>query len=910
MKSKDLKYIFIMFVFCGLCRDAQAQKITDRSLLRSRDSLINVISKEADKNKLAHEYFNLARIHLNIGDYSQVNGACEKSILYARSSEDYQSVLDSYLLSGLAFTALDKPIDALSSYLAAKKTLEKVPDAQTQGDVESQIGLIFFNRFHYQRAAQSFEEAVNTYGTKFYDKQTENIKYLAVCYYMINSYDKAFEKYEILYQRAVQTGDIKERKSALIKLSDIALKQNDFNRALKYNLEIKEICSTTGETIQTSNALANIAYCYVSMHNYQEAVNVFRQSIELDQRNGATKNSALAASYTNLGVCYQNLNDLPKAIENLSKASEYRLDDKDYCNYSQVNNILALIYLKRRDLHNSEVCGTKAVKAAETCGDSQVKGDAYSTFTRIMQDKGEYDRAFDYYKKYLSVTDSVKLAKALQERNKAEDLKLLLDAESSFSDQLVEQEISDLSNRQLQLLADARAKEIELLTKNAELHDMEKRQIEQSLRLARQEKQRLLNEQKINDLERQRELDESKLKQEEAEEREQRRARELLEEQNQRQAADLKTQRVEQAKFEYMLAFFGVLFLGLIFWFIIIRNKNKKLKEQKNEIETKNADLILKNEEITVQKENLLMANNEIMAINEEITRQKEVIENKNKSITDSIHYAKRIQEAVCPAPDFLSQYNIDYTLFFRPRDIVSGDFYWFYTDDVFLYAVVADCTGHGVPGAFMSMLGISLLNKIVGERKISNPEEILNELRDGVKSSLHQYTIRESDTKDGMDLSLIRLDRQTKLLAFAGANNNGYVVQSYTSDEELSAKTNLDSRDLIKETPEGFVRVRVLRADKMPVGVYTRDTDNFTLKTIKLRSGDSVYMSTDGYIDQFGGPKGRKFLSKNFVEMLSELQQFNDIKKRGEVLEERHYQWRGDSYKQLDDVLVLGITI
>ena len=371
---------------------------------------------------------------------------------------------------------------------------------------------------------------------------------------------------------------------------------------------------------------------------------------------------------------------------------------------------------------------------------------------------------------------------------------------------------------------------------------------------------------------------------------------------------ELQNEKNEKTRLNYLIALFGVLLVVFFVIFIIIHKKNKLLNAQKEEIVSKNADLMHKNEEIMIQKENLQLANDEILSINEQLSQQKSIIEAKNKSITDSIVYAQRIQQAVCPMPDFLKDFNIEYFLFYRPKEIVSGDYYWFCREGDTIFAVAADCTGHGVPGAFMSMLGVSLFNKIVSERRIFDPAQILNDMRDEVKKALHQDSIYAKN-KDGMDLSLVKIDTANMTVEFAGANNNGYIVTHYSKDEEDLARQDLEKKEQMKVLPDGFLKVQILKADRMPIGVYLGDDRRFKSKTYTLRHGDTIYLTSDGYIDQFGGQDGRKFLFANFYQLLIDINPL-PMQKQCDQVKDTHEKWIGDQYRQLDDIIVMGLKI
>ena len=304
-----------------------------------------------------------------------------------------------------------------------------------------------------------------------------------------------------------------------------------------------------------------------------------------------------------------------------------------------------------------------------------------------------------------------------------------------------------------------------------------------------------------------------------------------------------------------------------------VRYREKKLIEEK-----------IKLEKIVVER------TREVVEQKDEIERQRDIVTYQKKEITDSIQYAKTIQRAVLPEEAILKSSFSDYFILFRPKDIVSGDFYWMSKKGEHIIFTAADCTGHGVPGAFMSMLGVSFLNKIVNESGIVQPDMILNELRENVVLSLKQKGEHET-SKDGMDMAICSIDLKKLRLQFAGANNSMILVRKENGHYSIIEK----------------------RADGMPVGVYSRMSD-FTLHEIDLRKGDTVYLFSDGFCDQFGGPSGRKFMKPRFTGMLLENQQL-DMNSQKEVYEKILDEWisypSGEhSVGQIDDIILLGIRI
>lgn len=267
------------------------------------------------------------------------------------------------------------------------------------------------------------------------------------------------------------------------------------------------------------------------------------------------------------------------------------------------------------------------------------------------------------------------------------------------------------------------------------------------------------------------------------------------------------------------------------------------------------------------------------------IEKQKIIVEEKNKSITDSINYAERIQSALLTQKETWEEISPDYFIFFMPRDVVSGDFYWAFSSGDRSLWCAADCTGHGVPGAFMSLLGMSFLDEIVSGKKQFSTEMILNMLREKIIHALEQRG-REDRQRDGMDISLFSLDKKNNTIEFSGANNPAIIVRRSGAGNEIIS----------------------LDADKMPVGVHSGEMRDFEKRTFQLRKGDTIYCFTDGYADQFGGDKGKKFKYKQLEEKLLAV---NDLRmaEQKSVLEKIFMEWKGN-LEQVDDVLVIGVRV
>ncbi len=319
--------------------------------------------------------------------------------------------------------------------------------------------------------------------------------------------------------------------------------------------------------------------------------------------------------------------------------------------------------------------------------------------------------------------------------------------------------------------------------------------------------------------------------------------------------------------------------------FSYIRWRERALIKENRVLEEKVNERTL---EIELQKQNIIEINRELKQHQEELivqrdmaAEQRDQIDEQRQEIMDSIYYAKRIQKAIMPIRELMGKIFPDYFLFFRPRDVVSGDYYWAAQKGNKSVVVAADCTGHGVPGAFMSMLGISNLNEIVLKQGMDKASDILNELRSNLKYTLSQ-TGAAGEQRDGMDMALCIIDRDAAEVQYAGAYNPLYLIRN---GEFLEYK-----------------------ADKMPVGIHVGQEKNFTNHVIPLEEGDMLYIFSDGYVDQFGGEDNSKFKTKPFKQLLTEIASLPTNQQK-EILITTHDKWKGDE-NQIDDILVIGIRI
>ncbi len=266
---------------------------------------------------------------------------------------------------------------------------------------------------------------------------------------------------------------------------------------------------------------------------------------------------------------------------------------------------------------------------------------------------------------------------------------------------------------------------------------------------------------------------------------------------------------------------------------------------------------------------------------NKLLRAQNEIIEEKNKSITDSINYAKRLQNAILPPKSIVNNILPSHFILYCPKDIVSGDFYWVSHHDTKFMVAAVDCTGHGVPGALLSVVGHNALHQTVNELGITQPSNVLDSMNTIIKNILHQD--KESDIKDGMDMALCTFNKETMTLEYAGANNPLYIV----SDKVLN-----------------IVKPSRLTVGSVEESVVAPPQNH----SIKLKKGDCFYIFSDGYADQFGGPNNKKFKTSRLQELLVEIHD-KPMQEQQQLVLDAFNSWKG-KYEQVDDVLVIGIKV
>ncbi|HEY4799015.1 MAG TPA: tetratricopeptide repeat protein [Bacteroidia bacterium] len=602
--------------------------------------------------------------------------------------------------------------------------------------------------------------------------------------------------------------------------------KGNYPEALKYHLQALKIRQETGDKKGTAFSLGNIGNIYQSQGKYPDAINNYLNALKLLEELGEKR--FIANTQNNIGLVYWKQGNRQEALNYYKQALSTRQAIGDKYGIAESYNNIGLIFYDQGNLSEALNNHQQALKIREDLGDKKGISDSYNNIGIIYTKQKKYSEALSNQFKGLSIAqeldDKAGIASAhINIGNIFVDEKKIPVAKEHFNKAL--QIAKEIGNKEAiknsyngLALADSAVNNFE------EAFNDYKRYVAYKDSLVNEENTKKTVQAQMNY------------------EFEKKQALEKEEQDRKNSIAEHERERQLIIRNFFIIA--SALMLALVFF--IFRSYRQKQK----------ANVV-----ITQQKN--------------EVEKQKEIIQEKNKGITDSINYAQRIQKALFASDILLNKNLKEYFVFFRPKDIVSGDFYWATEKDGRFYLAVCDSTGHGVPGAFMSLLNISFLNESITEKGMMHPNEIFNHVRQRLIEN-----ISSEGAKDGMDGILVCFDKNKNEIHYAGANNAPLLMNG--SLEELPC-------------------------DNMPVGLGEKKS-SFTNQVVSFRANDILYLYTDGFADQFGGPKGKKMKYKMLNEHLFALSK-KPLAEQKISLEKIFDDWKGN-LEQVDDVLVVGINL
>ncbi len=642
---------------------------------------------------------------------------------------------------------------------------------------------------------------------------------------------------------------------------------------------------------------------YFYQGEYDKAIENYQKAVVLFERSGFEQHCA--TMYLNIGNIFIKQKSYEKAIEYYTKSMEIKQKYDDQKGIANTINNIGTVYYYKKDYPTAIEYFKKSLKIREELGEMRSVSKSYNNIGVLYRNMGDFKSAIHFYKK------SLELKKQIGDKSGMVTLygnlvqlyqSLALSANSAEERNSCFLKAKDYGSLAMEIANELQALPGKLYAVES-LKELYKSWKKPTKALRYAEEIVVLKDSMFSD-EKTRAIAEMETKyQSEKKEQEIEKQKLLL----------AKEKAISTKKNFQRNAFVAGFILMLVVALVVIRS-NRQRKRANMLIREKNDILEQANAEISAQRDEIESQRDEIEAQRDYVTRQKEEIELKNKEITfknreitDSITYARRIQEALLPSEKLLETLFPEHFVLFRPRDIVSGDFYW--TAEVGGKAILAtgDCTGHGVPGAFMSLLGISYLNEIVIKNQLTNPGEILNRLRGFIINALHQKNkdIRKIETKDGIDIAIYVVHSDEKKIEFAGARNSLYVVREQTREEQEGTVPGKPENAVFN----GTHILQEYKANRMPVGIHVKNKP-FDTQVILIDQPALLYTFSDGFMDQFGGSAHKKFMSKAFKELILSLHNKN-MPEQKESLNQKFDDWMNASgEKQGDDVVVVGVKV
>lgn len=645
----------------------------------------------------------------------------------------------------------------------------------------------------------------------------------------------------LLAQQAIETDTSKKLLSNDYEVIGIAnWVKNDYVKAIRAHEKALQIRKDIGYDGGIAYSLNNLGLNYQGLGDKATAIDHFLNGLEMAKSIADT--GLMASILGNIGILYEQQKDLNQALDFHGQCLELAQSRSNRRLIANTLNNMAVIYQQQNEYEKASEFGTRSLQIRTEMSDEAGVAQALNLLGKIASKQNQYQRADSLF--HASLDIYTRLQNIWGEAMVLGNIGLDAAATGQYS------KAKELCTRSMTLSQDHQLEWKEAACRclgdaYVGLGDVKKAQI-YWLRLIA-----------INDSTRKSDLENniSLLRQRFENEKEKERIENEIRHQQELSEAEITRQRLLRN------ASIGIGMMALILFFVVFSSYRSK------------------------QRDNELLEK-----MNSEITEQKAVIEEKNEHITDSIRYAQQLQHAILPKhAAFEGRFDRHFILY-RPKDIVSGDFYWLEEANGKTFVAVADCTGHGVPGAMVSMVGYQGLNKAVREKQLSKPSEILQSLSDHIEE---QFEKSGGSVRDGMDIALFAISKDQKQLTFAGAHNPLLLVSKRTEIANCTPKESQDGWNVFE-----------VKADRRSIGGFF-DAGPFTDHELTLEKGDTLFVFSDGFADQFGGPNDKKLGIRKLRNVLLQAVANNDL----HSLESFYLEWKGPS-EQIDDVSLIGLTI
>lgn len=814
------------------------------------DSLKTILNESEGKEKI--NIYKSISAELYLKDPMMAVDNANQAVIYARNTGDNELIGLAYKnLGTLYYENLSEYPNAEEAFISALSFFEKSENNEEIGNVLNSLANIKNIQNEIESSVAYSERAIKI-SQQIKDLKTESGAFynLGNSFYLQNNFEKALEYHVKSLEIRQKLGDSKSIASSLNRLGTLAYSKQDFKLAEEYYLQVLDIRRKENDPRGAGIALLNMGNANNQLGNMDKAIGYYKEAYEIFK--SLNFKQGIASTLNGMGVIYGHWEMLPSALKVYMETLEINQELGDLKEAANTMTNIGIVYnnmitdtLRKvygKDFRDSvyvkklrpnyDVVGsairyhTLALENRKQINDIRGIGTSLANLGITYSYIGDIKKARQYFEEWLSIADNI------QDDEQQTAIYISLgqlyryegryDNAIDYYNRAHEKAMKTNMRLYLQNVSEELSEVYELKGDYKQALDNYKKFREAKDSIMTEEGQKMISEMQVK-------------YETDAKEKE----NQLL-----RKDQVINESRLRQQRFA-IYTFVFVILAVIVFIVMLIRQNNQKKKA--------NLELAKKNSLITEQK----------------------------KEITDSIQYASRIQNAILPPPELIDKLIPEHFIIYRPRDIVSGDYYWITEKGPKIYIMAADCTGHGVPGAFMSMLGVAFLNEIVSKHIEIPANQLLNELRKQVISSLHQ-TGREGENQDGMDVALYIIDRDEMNLEYSGANNSLFIFRQ-----------------------EEFIE---LKADKMPIGIHRLADTSFTNYKIDIRKDDMIYAFSDGYPDQFGGPSGKKLMIKNFKKTLQDIH-FKPLSEQKAVLEKTLDDWMNGTH-QIDDILVMGVRI
>ena len=860
---KSTHLVVISFIV-GLMYMASTSEVAATKRPFWNDTLqINLLNRQAQQ---ALQEKNLKRAR----NYAQAALKLSEEAFYKRGKAQSYLILAKIQVQNKTYNeAQDYFLQAINGFvsLRAQDALEEAYYG---------LGNVYLEEDLYKKAQEYFEKALVINQALQHPISAFNTRLrLNTCYLNTQQHTKAIENSEALVKENPYVKDTQVQTTLFSTLAHAYYLDEQYNEAIKTRVYALKLLQDQQDTTAQVSVLNNIGYLYRQLGNEQKAYEYFKKAYRL----GSTSQPIDPVVLTNLGTMSAKRGEYQTAQKYLQEAFAAYKRKGDVQAQIRAKNYLAVNAVTFEAYGEARRYATEAANEAKAGSYPQDLSDCYKILAEVYESTNNFKESQQFYQSYLNLRDSLARQERISEQNKFRNELNVEKAEKQFQLLMADAENKEILLKQLQLEDEKKAQALALQAQNQELlrteirnEQLEKEQVNQLLAISeRKASEERLKQQNVL-LEREKALQQSDIEKRKLRETKQQQAISLLAKEKaleqQKTAKQKSIRKLEQRGFIVgLILAFVIIVLILYAWF-----QNKK----------KNQLLSVRNNEIQAQATELEKKQAEIVSQRDAIEYQNKQLQRRNQLINSSIQASLTIQNAILPTGEALEAFFSECAMLYHPKDVVSGDFYWFYQQDNTAFLAIIDCTGHGVPGALMSMIGNDLLNNIIKVKRIEEPGKVLKELDKEVHATLQRSV---SKANYGMDVCLVRIEKQAsdyREITFAGAKRPLWFMRKQ----------------------EG--KVEVLKEDRKSIGNTEYGVD-FKSKTLTLTAGDTLYLATDGLADQ-NDQKRRKLGTKQVVSFLEKnaqqclVDQINQL----DTILQRHQ--RGT--QQRDDITLVAVRL